>query len=999
MMSGNHLSKDFFDLVKAIGEAKSKQQEDSIIVSEVATLKKVMIEANVSKKKMKEFLIRLVYVEMLGHDASFGYIKAIELAASKNLIQKRVGYLCSGLCLSPAHEFRFMLVNQLQQDMKSANYLEAGAALSAIMRLATTDMIPALLDHVSKLLAHPKELVRKKVVMVLHRFFQLDASAVTHLGDAMRRTLCDKDPSVMGAALCLLHEMIAAAPAGFKELVPSFVSILKQIVEHRLPRDFDYHRIPAPWNQLRLLRILALLGRADQAASEGMYEVLADVMRRADTGINIGYAIVYECVRTITSIYPNSTLLDEAAKSISRFVASDNHNLKYLGITGLAQVVEGHPNYAAQHQLAVIECLENVDDTLKRKTLDLLYRMINPVNVEFIASKLLSSLQTSTDDFLRAALVSRLCTAAERFAPSNEWYVATVIAVLEVAGDLVQPAVAQNLIALIAEGSGEDEAADALLRAGAADAFAAMLQWETVPDALLPVLAWVLGEYGSLATASSLEDLALDVGELCGDDSRLRAAGPSAPRRALLSALLKLVARLRALRGAVPLAVAELASQLCDRFAHSADAELQQRALEFLGLVELDAQAATADVLPDVLPHDASLEDPLDGRGPDDALGFLDRFVASALAAGAAPYAPPDDDDDDDDAQAAEPAALKFAAYARPEAPPSAPQGGGDVFHASAHDAGAGAPAPPETRGNAIGGSRLSQGGLAAASGPWGRPAQPPDYPSQTRQLPVYASSAAPAAQPAPRQPEPAQNAPPQKSAEQEQKERMAAALFGGVGGGAAPPKRAQRPTRAQPQRPQAAATPQQPAPPQAVAPPPPPAPEVDLLGDLLGDTTPTPVGRLQAQASDDLGGMSLLGFSVPTLAAAPAQAAQAVHDPFAVLAAPALARNWAPARLSTNDFGQRWGASPHERRRDVAAPPHASTLSQLAATLAAAGLHAVESIAATNELILAATHAHSGASALWHTKLAGSRLTVTVRAPDPAVADLALQDTLLAVA
>mmetsp|Transcript_20382 Transcript_20382/g.70365 ORF Transcript_20382/g.70365 Transcript_20382/m.70365 type:complete len:284 (+) Transcript_20382:398-1249(+) len=186
---------------------------------------------------------------------------------------------------------------------------------------------------------------------------------------------------------------------------------------------------------------------------------------------------------------------------------------------------------------------------------------------------------------------------------------------------------------------------------------------------------------------------------------------------------------------------------------------------------------------------------------------------------------------------------------------------------------------------------------------------------------------------------------------------------------------------------------------PKQSAPPPPPAPEVDLLGDLLGDTTPTPVGRLQAQASDDLGGMSLLGFSVPTLAAAPAQAAQAVHDPFAVLAAPALARNWAPARLSTNDFGQRWGASPHERRRDVAAPPHASTLSQLAATLAAAGLHAVESIAATNELILAATHAHSGASALWHTKLAGSRLTVTVRAPDPAVADLALQDTLLAVA
>lgn len=71
---------------------------------------------------------------------------------------------------------------------------------------------------------------------------------------------------------------------------------------------------------MHLLRILAMVGKGDQVASEGMYEVLVDVMRRADTGINIGYAVVYECVRTITTIYPNNALLDAAASSISRFI-------------------------------------------------------------------------------------------------------------------------------------------------------------------------------------------------------------------------------------------------------------------------------------------------------------------------------------------------------------------------------------------------------------------------------------------------------------------------------------------------------------------------------------------------------------------------------------------------------------------------------------------------------------------------------------------------------
>lgn len=63
---------------------------------------------------MKELLVRLIYVEMLGHNGEFGYIKAVELTASTNLLQKRVGYLTASLVLSPDHDFRFMMVNQLQ---------------------------------------------------------------------------------------------------------------------------------------------------------------------------------------------------------------------------------------------------------------------------------------------------------------------------------------------------------------------------------------------------------------------------------------------------------------------------------------------------------------------------------------------------------------------------------------------------------------------------------------------------------------------------------------------------------------------------------------------------------------------------------------------------------------------------------------------------------------------------------------------------------------------
>jgi len=42
-MSGMHLSKEFFELLKAIGESKSKQEEDRIIAREVAGELHIMV--------------------------------------------------------------------------------------------------------------------------------------------------------------------------------------------------------------------------------------------------------------------------------------------------------------------------------------------------------------------------------------------------------------------------------------------------------------------------------------------------------------------------------------------------------------------------------------------------------------------------------------------------------------------------------------------------------------------------------------------------------------------------------------------------------------------------------------------------------------------------------------------------------------------------------------------------------------------------------------------
>jgi AP-4 complex subunit epsilon-1 len=67
-----------------------------------------------------------------------------------------------------------------------------------------------------------------------------------------------------------------------------------------------------------------------------MYEIISTVMKRSDdSAINVGYALVYQCLRTITQIYPSQALIDLATLTISRFLSSSSKNLKYMGIMGL----------------------------------------------------------------------------------------------------------------------------------------------------------------------------------------------------------------------------------------------------------------------------------------------------------------------------------------------------------------------------------------------------------------------------------------------------------------------------------------------------------------------------------------------------------------------------------------------------------------------------------------------------------------------------------------
>jgi len=669
-----------------------------------------------------------------------------------------------------------------------------------------------------------------------------------------------QDPSVMAATLCAIWSLASDAPAPYRNLVPSFVNILKQCIERKLPKGLDYPRsakaLPAPFVQIKLIKLLAALGKGDQAASQQMYAVLAEALRAAENGTNIGNAIISEAVKAAATIFPNPALLAPAAEAVARFIRSKSNNLKYIGIDALCDIVLVSPGTAVAHQMAVLECLEDPDVTLRRKTLDLLYRMVKPGNVEVIASKMLDYVRGSgVEEATVEQTCARVAEMAEKFAPSTSWFVSTMNAVFELGGPLVKPALAHNLMSLLAEGvGGEGEAgaaADAQLRRAACEAYwdllASRAGAKPPPPLLLTVALWTLGEYGvesAVASCEQLQGAAALAAERAAAYLDPEAAG--ACTAYALSCLTKLVSR-----HGTPLAPA--AAALASGCLRSRSTDLSQRASELLALAEPSLPRAAA-----------AAAYPLDGAvgSIDPGLSFLDAHVAAALAAGASPYLPREARSTFN----AQPAEAGGGAEAGAAGGRDRPGGAAaaalppdlDVFGlgtepshtGGGYAAGYALPAqpqlqaaPPATAASSEPQLRLDSG----ASKKWGRHTVAPPAPAPA------AAAAPPAAEllsfgaPAP----PAAIAAAQQRVLEDidpQKAKLAASLFGGAESGAAAAAGGLFAHRAARQgAPHAAA-------------PPPPRPAEDLLGGL---TAPAPAPA-RAAPVDPFAGMNLSGPAPP---------------------------------------------------------------------------------------------------------------------------------------
>ena len=455
----------------------------------------------------------------------------MKLVASPHFPEKRIGYLGMMLLLSEEADVLMLSTNALKNDLTSNNKFVAGLALCAIGNLATADMSRDLAPEVDKHLKSPLSYLRKKASLAMARCLSKCPDMVEDFVDRVTTLLKDKSHGVLITVVQLLTQVLmidyrTAEEEGedpfdtdcrraFLRLVPTLVKMLRNLLSTGYSPDHDVAGISDPFLQVQLLTLLRLLGANNEAASEEMNDVLAQVATNTETSKNAGNAILYECVQTIMGIESEDGLRVLAVNILGRFLLNRDNNIRYVALNTLARCIveqkqagrvdesltgdggESANNAMSalqRHRTTVVDCLKDPDVTIRQRALELIYHLVNDSNVEALTAELLNYLVLCPREH-RADICTRILKVVDRFSPDDRWRVDTLITTLTIAGREATSDVQSATVVYISRASPDIHAfaTHKLLKAIRDD--------DGSQHGLLAVGVWCIGEYGDLLLA------------------------------------------------------------------------------------------------------------------------------------------------------------------------------------------------------------------------------------------------------------------------------------------------------------------------------------------------------------------------------------------------------------------------------------------------------------------------------------------------------------------
>uniref|UniRef100_A0A673AEF3 AP-1 complex subunit gamma n=1 Tax=Sphaeramia orbicularis TaxID=375764 RepID=A0A673AEF3_9TELE len=457
------------EMIRAIRSARTQCEERGVIQRECAAIRAQFRQADNGGRSHN--LAKLLYVHMLGYPAHFGQMECVRMIASPRYSEKRVGYLGAMMLLDEKQDASLLITNSIKNDLSHSSQYVQSLALCTLACMGSAEMCRDLAPEIDRLLRASNSYIKKKAALCAVHIVRKVHDLGELFAPAARSLLSEKNHGVLHGAVVLITELCERNPEAlerFRKTVPDLVQIMKGLVISGYSPEHDVAGISDPFLQVRILRLLRILGHNNEAASDAMNDLLAQVATNTDSTKTVGNAVLYETVLTVLDIKSESGLRVLAVNILGRFLLNNDRNIRYIAMMSLQKIV-GTDHIAVQrHRGTIVDCLKDPDASVKRRALELSLALVSASNIRSMMKELLIFLSSCPLE-LRAQAASGIFNAA---------------------GGDVRDETVPNLIQLITTASE--------LHCYTVHKLYRALLTDISQQSLVQVACWCIGEYGDL---------------------------------------------------------------------------------------------------------------------------------------------------------------------------------------------------------------------------------------------------------------------------------------------------------------------------------------------------------------------------------------------------------------------------------------------------------------------------------------------------------------------
>ena len=484
-----------------------QEQERARVERELANIRRKFNKTHrsLTAYERKKYVLKLLYIYMLGYNVDFGHTEALKLISSTSYGEKQAGYMTTSVILNERNEFLRMAINSIRTDVISRDETNQCLGLSCIANVGGREFADSLAGDVETILLTPtyRPVVRKKAALCLLRLFRKNPEIL--LAETFAHKIVDlldaeRDLGVLIGVLSLLLGIVQHSHRGYESCVPKVINVLERLTVNKdIPPEYLYYGIPSPWLQVKCMKILQYFPTPeDPALLNAQLVAMRNILSGTNTVKNSNknnalHAILFEAINLVTSMDYAHELFDLCVEILGNFLEMKEPNIRYLALNTL-NALAAMPDLREAikvYQDKVVDALHDADISIRKRALTLLFSMCDASNVHSVIDELVKYFVTADFD-IREELAIKTAILAERYSVNDrQWFVHIALQIIDKAGDFINDDLWHRVVQIATS--------DPKLHASTAQVMFAHLRDEGAANELvLRLVSYCIGEFGYL---------------------------------------------------------------------------------------------------------------------------------------------------------------------------------------------------------------------------------------------------------------------------------------------------------------------------------------------------------------------------------------------------------------------------------------------------------------------------------------------------------------------